>query len=193
MAPLAHAQSTFAQTVGRRIRQRYLAALLRQDVAFFDTDASTGGIMQVQSRRCFISVFISQFNFATRNAWGSVLCTAGCTACMLAICYLNLKWTMLPTDGPERGRDAGAPYHTRGVEYQYNRIYTQYNHAAQGLNEDATLVQHAMSEKVGHFLQNLTTFFAGFGVAFWASWDMALVMVSRSKSKGCCNPALLTA
>lgn len=29
-----------------RLRRRYLAAVLRQDVAFFDTQATTGGLLQ---------------------------------------------------------------------------------------------------------------------------------------------------
>ncbi len=36
-------------------------------------------------------------------------------------------------------------------------------------------MQAAISEKVGHFLQHMTTFVAGIIVAFTAGWDMTLV------------------
>ncbi len=34
------------QPQSNRLRARYLAAVLRQDVAFFDTQATTGGLLQ---------------------------------------------------------------------------------------------------------------------------------------------------
>lgn len=47
----------------------------------------------------------------------------------------------------------------------------------QGLNEDSVAVQNAISEKVGTFLRCVVTFVGGLAVAFWASWDVALVML----------------
>eukprot|EP00882_Tetradesmus_deserticola_P007854 GHRQ01008267.1.p1 GENE.GHRQ01008267.1~~GHRQ01008267.1.p1 ORF type:complete len:535 (+),score=185.88 GHRQ01008267.1:384-1988(+) len=75
-----------------RLRRMYLRAIMRQDIAFFDTQASTGGLLQ-------------------------------------------------------------------------------------GLNEDSLAVKEAMSEKVGVFLQHMTTFIVGFVVAFTRGWDMTLVLV----------------
>jgi hypothetical protein len=75
-----------------RLRRRYLAAVLRQDIAFFDTQATTGGLLQ-------------------------------------------------------------------------------------GLNEDSAAVQEALSDKVGTFLQHMSTFLVGYIIAFTKGWDMTLVMV----------------
>jgi ATP-binding cassette subfamily B (MDR/TAP) protein 1 len=47
----------------------------------------------------------------------------------------------------------------------------------QGLNEDSLAVQQAISDKMGAFLQHITTFVVGYIVAFWRGWDMTLVMV----------------
>lgn len=75
-----------------RLRRMYLRAIMRQDISFFDTQASTGGLLQ-------------------------------------------------------------------------------------GLNEDSLAVKDAMSDKVGVFLQHMTTFIVGFIVAFTRGWDMTLVLV----------------
>jgi ATP-binding cassette subfamily B (MDR/TAP) protein 1 len=47
----------------------------------------------------------------------------------------------------------------------------------QGLNDDSAAVQAAISEKVAHFVQHMTTAVAGIIVAFVGGWDMTLVMV----------------
>jgi ATP-binding cassette subfamily B (MDR/TAP) protein 1 len=47
----------------------------------------------------------------------------------------------------------------------------------QGLNEDSLAVQLAISDKMGAFLQHITTFVVGYIIAFWRGWDMTLVMV----------------
>ncbi|GJM94530.1 hypothetical protein PR202_ga11180 [Eleusine coracana subsp. coracana] len=43
---------------------------------------------------------------------------------------------------------------------------------------DTVLIQDAMGEKVGKFIQLLVTFLGGFGVAFAAGWLLALVMLA---------------
>jgi ATP-binding cassette subfamily B (MDR/TAP) protein 1 len=47
----------------------------------------------------------------------------------------------------------------------------------QGLNEDSLAVQQALSDKVGLFLQHMSTFITGYIIAFVKGWDMTLVMV----------------
>jgi ABC-type multidrug transport system fused ATPase/permease subunit len=47
----------------------------------------------------------------------------------------------------------------------------------QGLNDDSAAVQAAISEKVAHFVQHMTTATAGIIVAFVGGWDMTLVMI----------------
>lgn len=46
MQPPAPAPATRRALQSNRLRQRYLAAVLRQDVGFFDTQATTGGLLQ---------------------------------------------------------------------------------------------------------------------------------------------------
>jgi ABC-type multidrug transport system fused ATPase/permease subunit len=70
----------------------------------------------------------------------------------------------------------------------------------QGLNDDSAAVQAAISEKVAHFVQHMTTATAGIIVAFVGGWDMTLVMVgvlpflaavgmTLAKVGGCCTCA----
>jgi ATP-binding cassette subfamily B (MDR/TAP) protein 1 len=47
----------------------------------------------------------------------------------------------------------------------------------QGLNEDSLAVQQAISDKMGIFLQHMSTFLVGYIIAFWRGWDVTLVMV----------------
>mmetsp|Transcript_22550 Transcript_22550/g.67142 ORF Transcript_22550/g.67142 Transcript_22550/m.67142 type:complete len:356 (-) Transcript_22550:672-1739(-) len=75
-----------------RIRQQYFNAVLRQDISFFDTQTSTGGLLQT-------------------------------------------------------------------------------------LNDDMATVQDAISDRMGNFIKNFSTFIGCFVVAFWAAWDVTLVMV----------------
>ncbi|KAG0557061.1 hypothetical protein KC19_11G099900 [Ceratodon purpureus] len=42
---------------------------------------------------------------------------------------------------------------------------------------DATLVQEAMSEKVGNYVKNMTTFLAGYAVSFFLVWRLALIVL----------------
>ncbi|KAL5996684.1 ATP-binding cassette sub- B member 9 [Asimina triloba] len=46
------------------------------------------------------------------------------------------------------------------------------------MSGDTILIQDAMGEKVGKFIQLVSTFFGGFGVAFIKGWRLALVMLS---------------
>ncbi|GJN36121.1 hypothetical protein PR202_gb24959 [Eleusine coracana subsp. coracana] len=46
------------------------------------------------------------------------------------------------------------------------------------MSGDTVLIQDAMGEKVGKFIQLLVTFLGGFGVAFAAGWLLALVMLA---------------
>jgi ATP-binding cassette subfamily B (MDR/TAP) protein 1 len=47
----------------------------------------------------------------------------------------------------------------------------------QGLNEDSLAVQQAISDKMGIFLQHMSTFIVGYIIAFWRGWDVTLIMV----------------
>lgn len=47
----------------------------------------------------------------------------------------------------------------------------------QGLNQDASDIQSAISEKLGQMIKSFTTFIVGFIIAFIRGWDMTLVML----------------
>ncbi|CAG9460904.1 unnamed protein product [Pedinophyceae sp. YPF-701] len=45
------------------------------------------------------------------------------------------------------------------------------------LSEDTSAVQRGTGEKVGNFVHHITACLVGLGIAFWKSWDLALVLV----------------
>ncbi|KYQ92143.1 ABC transporter B family protein [Tieghemostelium lacteum] len=82
-------------------------------------------------------------------------------------------------------------------ERQTNRVRTEYlssilrqeigwfdtnksNELASRINSDTVLYQDAIGEKVGHFLHNISTFFAGFAIGFTKGWQLTLVITSIS-------------
>jgi len=63
----------------------------------------------------------------------------------------------------------------------------------QGLNDDAIDVDKGVSDKVGVFLQHMSTFACGYVIAFVRGWDMTLVMLACLPFLGLAGAALATA
>ncbi|KAL4202983.1 hypothetical protein AMTRI_Chr02g224010 [Amborella trichopoda] len=58
------------------------------------------------------------------------------------------------------------------------------------ISGDTSLIQDAMSEKVGKFIQLVSTFIGGFAVAFFQGWLLALVMLSSFPPIAVCGAAM---
>uniref|UniRef100_A0A452XXK3 ABC transporter B family member 21 n=1 Tax=Aegilops tauschii subsp. strangulata TaxID=200361 RepID=A0A452XXK3_AEGTS len=63
-------------------------------------------------------------------------------------------------------------------EISFFDMYTSTGEVVGRMSGDTVLIQDAMGEKVGKFIQLMVTFFGGFAVAFAQGWLLTLVMVA---------------
>ncbi|KAM3400641.1 hypothetical protein ACQJBY_000824 [Aegilops geniculata] len=63
-------------------------------------------------------------------------------------------------------------------EIAFFDMYTSTGEVVGRMSGDTVLIQDAMGEKVGKFIQLMVTFFGGFAVAFAQGWLLTLVMVA---------------
>ncbi len=132
--------------VSTRMRTRYLASVLRQDIAFYDTQATTGEgggrtnptpvPQPVRRRLSFLGA--AQVRRGRTRACCHALVSGSAGVTHSVPCF-------------------ACPCAAAGK-------------LLQGLNDDSVTVQQATSEKVAHFVQHSSTFIIGWIVAFVYGW-----------------------